>query len=63
MIHAPIVATALHAHPCRLPEGYDDVCELKREGRIGGVSFGIYPIDLWKRILSSLDSGLYHAFY
>jgi hypothetical protein len=57
--------TRIHAgflHSCRLPEGYDDVCELKREGRIGGVSFGIYPLDLWKRILSALDSGLYHAF-
>lgn len=38
-----------------LAEGYDSVQELKREGRIGNVSFGIYPLDLWKRILTSLD--------
>jgi hypothetical protein len=38
---------------------------LKREGRIGGVSFGIYPIDLWVRIFSSLDvdAGLVHNHY
>ena len=35
-----------------LSEGYEAVCELKREGRIGAVSFGIYPMDLWKRIFS-----------
>ena len=48
-----------------LREGYGAVCELKREGRIGGVSFGIYPLDLWKRILSSLDidAGLVHNHY
>ena len=38
-----------------LTEGYETVQELKREGRIGGVSFGIYPMDLWKRIFASLD--------
>jgi aryl-alcohol dehydrogenase-like predicted oxidoreductase len=38
-----------------LTEGYDAVRELKREGRIGNVSFGIYPMDLWKRIFASLD--------
>jgi L-galactose dehydrogenase len=48
-----------------LTEGYDAVQELKREGRIGGVSFGIYPIDLWVRILSSLqiDAALVHNHY
>ncbi len=45
-----------------LTEGYDAVQELKREGRIGGVSFGIYPMDLWVRILSSfqIDAALVH---
>jgi L-galactose dehydrogenase len=48
-----------------LTEGYDAVQELKREGRIGGVSFGIYPMDLWERILSSLqvDAALIHNHY
>jgi L-galactose dehydrogenase len=48
-----------------MTEGYDSVLELKREGRIGGISFGIYPIDLWKRIFSSLDvdAGLVHNHY
>ncbi len=48
-----------------LEEGYAAVCELKREGRIGAVSFGIYPIDLWKRILCSLelDAALIHNHY
>lgn len=48
-----------------LTEGYESVQELKREGRIGGVSFGIYPMDLWKRIFTSLDidAALVHNHY
>lgn len=48
-----------------LTEGYEAVQELKREGRIGGVSLGIYPMDLWERILSSLqiDAALVHNHY
>jgi L-galactose dehydrogenase len=48
-----------------LSEGYESVLELKREGRIGGVSFGIYPMDLWVRIFSSIDvdAGLVHNHY
>src|SRR5215469_836928 len=48
-----------------LTEGYESVLELKREGRIGGVSFGVYPMDLWMRIFSSLDvdAGLVHNHY
>lgn len=48
-----------------LQEGYDSVVELKREGRIGAVGFGIYPMDLWKRIFSSVDvdAGLVHNHY
>ena len=48
-----------------LTEGYDTLLDLKREGRIGGVSFGIYPMDLWKRIFCSLevDAALVHNHY
>jgi|TARA_B100001964_G_scaffold242350_1_gene316914 aryl-alcohol dehydrogenase-like predicted oxidoreductase len=48
-----------------LSEGLDAVQELKNEGRIGSVGFGIYPIDLWKRILSTLpiDLALVHNHY
>jgi aryl-alcohol dehydrogenase-like predicted oxidoreductase len=48
-----------------LSEGYEAVCELKREGRIGAVSFGIYPMDLWTRIFGSLaiDAALVHNHY
>jgi L-galactose dehydrogenase len=48
-----------------LTEGYDAVQELKREGRIGNVSFGIYPMDLWKRIFASfdIDAALIHNHY
>ncbi len=45
-----------------LSEGLDTVHELKREGRIGAVGFGIYPIDLWQLILTncSVDAALIH---
>jgi L-galactose dehydrogenase len=48
-----------------LREGFESVMELKKEGRIGSVSFGIYPMDLWMRIFSSLDvdAGLVHNHY
>lgn len=48
-----------------LTEGFEALCELKREGRIGGVSFGIYPMDLWQRIFSTLevDAALVHNHY
>jgi aryl-alcohol dehydrogenase-like predicted oxidoreductase len=48
-----------------LSEGYEAVQELKREGRIGNVSFGIYPMDLWKRIFTSIDidAALVHNHY
>jgi aryl-alcohol dehydrogenase-like predicted oxidoreductase len=41
------------------------VQELKREGRIGAVSFGIYPMDLWRRIFDTLeiDAALVHNHY
>jgi L-galactose dehydrogenase len=45
-----------------LTEGLDAVHELKREGRVGAVSFGIYPVDLWQRILTDyvVDAALIH---
>ncbi len=48
-----------------LTEGFDAVQELKREGRVGAVSFGIYPIDLWERIFLTLpvDAALVHNHY
>lgn len=48
-----------------LTEGYEAVQQLKREGRTGGVSFGIYPMDLWKRIFATLDidAALVHNHY
>lgn len=48
-----------------LTEGYETVRELKREGRVGNVSFGIYPMDLWKRIFTTMDidAALVHNHY
>ena len=48
-----------------LAEGLAAVQELKREGRIGAVSFGIYPMDLWHRIFSDydVDAALVHNHY
>jgi aryl-alcohol dehydrogenase-like predicted oxidoreductase len=48
-----------------LTEGLDTVHQLKREGRAGAVSFGIYPLDLWQRIMESyaIDAALVHNHY
>ena len=48
-----------------LTEGVAALLELKKEGRIGNVSFGIYPMDLWHRIFNTLpaDAGLVHNHY
>ena len=48
-----------------LTEGFEAVVELKREGRVGAVSFGIYPMDLWHRIFQTLpvDAALVHNHY
>ena len=48
-----------------LGEGLDAVEELKHEGRIGAVSFGTYPMDLWRRILATrrVDAALVHNHY
>lgn len=48
-----------------LSEGLAAVRELKQQGRIGAVSFGIYPLDLWQRIFSDyeVDAALTHNHY
>jgi aryl-alcohol dehydrogenase-like predicted oxidoreductase len=48
-----------------LAEGLAAVQELKREGRIGAVSLGIYPMDLWLRIFTGceIDAALVHNHY
>ena len=48
-----------------LTEGVAALVELKQEGRLGNVSFGIYPMDLWHRIFNTLpaDAGLVHNHY
>ena len=48
-----------------LTEGLETLVELKREGRIGNVSYGIYPMDLWHRIFAALpaDAALVHNHY
>jgi len=48
-----------------LGEGLETVRNLKKEGRIGAISFGIYPIDLWKRIFANyeIDAALIHNHY
>jgi aryl-alcohol dehydrogenase-like predicted oxidoreductase len=48
-----------------LTEGLAAANELKREGRIGAVSFGMYPMDLWRRIFNDcdIDAALVHNQY
>jgi aryl-alcohol dehydrogenase-like predicted oxidoreductase len=48
-----------------LGEGLEALRELKREGRIGAVGFGIYPMDLWHRVLAECDpdAALVHNHY
>jgi L-galactose dehydrogenase len=48
-----------------LTEGLSAVQELKREGRIGAVSFGFYPVDLWERVFREcdIDAALVHNHY
>lgn len=48
-----------------LAEGVQTLLELKKQGCIGNVSFGIYPMDLWHRIFDTLpaDAGLVHNHY
>lgn len=48
-----------------LDEGFATLHALKKEGCIGAVSFGIYPMDLWHRIFSDygIDAALTHNHY
>ena len=48
-----------------LAEGLDAVWQLKQEGRVGAVGVGTYPMDLWRRILTTLpvDVCLVHNHY
>jgi len=48
-----------------LDEGFATLAALKQAGRIGAVSFGIYPMDLWHRIFAELpvDAALVHNHY
>jgi len=48
-----------------LEEGLPALQQLKREGRIGAVGCGIYPVDLWHRILTDyeIDAALIHNHY
>lgn len=48
-----------------LAEGVAALLELKVEGRIGSISCGIYPLDLWRRIFRDLpvDAALVHSHY
>jgi len=46
-------------------EGFPTLVKLKEEGRIGGVSAGIYPLDLWQRVIAEapVDAILTHNHY
>jgi len=48
-----------------LDEGLSTLHQLKAEGRIGAVSCGIYPMDLWHRIFNdyAIDAALTHNHY
>lgn len=48
-----------------LDEGFSTLHALKSEGRIGAVGVGIYPMDLWHRILSDydIDAAIVHNHY
>lgn len=46
-------------------EGFPTLVKLKEEGRIGAVSAGIYPLDLWQRVIAEapVDVILTHNHY
>ena len=48
-----------------LGEGLRTLHDLKRAGRIGAVSCGIYPMDLWHRVFrdADIDAALVHNHY
>lgn len=46
-------------------EGFPTLVKLKQEGRIGSVSAGIYPMDLWRRVVEEapVDAVMLHNHY
>ncbi len=46
-------------------EGFPALVALKHEGRIGAVSAGVYPLDLWRRVVAEapVDAILLHNHY
>jgi aryl-alcohol dehydrogenase-like predicted oxidoreductase len=48
-----------------LKEGLNTLFTLKEEGRIGSVGIGMYPVDLWERVIEEgmIDAGLSHNIY
>ncbi len=46
-------------------EGFPTLVKLKEEGRIGAVSAGIYPMELWKRVIAEapVDAVMLHNHY
>jgi L-galactose dehydrogenase len=46
-------------------EGFPTLVKLKQEGRIGAVGAGIYPLDLWQRVIAEapVDAILTHNHY
>lgn len=48
-----------------LDEGLDTLLRLKEEGRVSAIGIGMYPHDLWERVLRNhpIDIGLSHNIY
>lgn len=48
-----------------LEEGIQTLQALKREGRIGAVGMGMYPVELWERVIKEgvIEVGLTHNIY
>jgi aryl-alcohol dehydrogenase-like predicted oxidoreductase len=48
-----------------LNEGLQTLLDLKAEGKIGAVGIGMYPVDLWERVIEEdiIDVGLSHNLY
>ncbi len=48
-----------------LQEGIQTLQSLKKEGRIGAIGMGMYPADLWERVIEDgkIDVGLTHNIY
>jgi L-galactose dehydrogenase len=48
-----------------LKEGIQTLQSLKNEGRIGSIGMGMYPVDLWERVIEAgiIEVGLTHNIY